>query len=103
MKCEIDKNFYCIINKTNYCFGNSIEHPCIECNYRKLKYITPEQFKEEYGKKWDGLVYFKFDNDDKKWEFAEYENVIALEKEISGELIKICACTPWGKPPDDWR
>jgi len=81
MKNEIDKDFYCSANFPT-CIrsegGETIMErdilDCAICSNKHRKHPTPEQFKEEYGEDYPDF----------------YSNII-------------CACTPFGKPDDDWR
>jgi hypothetical protein len=56
---------------------------------------TPEQFREEYGENWKGGIYA----------LVNISGVIGWYElpylEITAPVI--CACTPFGKPPRDWR
>ena len=78
------------------------------CGRKHRKWPTPEQFREEYGAEYpdDGAVYV--------WEYVPYpyndskyqwviNNYLFLKILPLKDKIIICACTPWGKPPDDWR
>ena len=72
------------------------------------KHPAPEQFREEYGREWTGAVYCLVDD---FWHTAYAEDVkhgtISLfdgrgMTEIEWEQV-ICACTPYGKPDDDFE
>ena len=110
MNEEINKDWYCTVdavdNTGKRCglFYNS----CIfgsrwgNCVWSHRKYPTPEQFKEEYGYGYpsNGAVYALFEN---KWiartlEAIEHNQFLHVEKENI-----VCACTPWGCPPDSWK
>ena len=82
--------------------------PCNpKCIGRHRKWPTPEQFREKYGKEYqdDGAVYFY--NDVRKNWFTSTMQELKKWNGISDwkntPLPIVCACTPWGKPPDDWR
>ncbi|MCL2174448.1 MAG: hypothetical protein FWB73_00235 [Treponema sp.] len=106
MLTEIDKDFYCSAT----CYDkNGIVAKCVtenglkkcvgECENFRRKYPTPEQFKEEYGEEWTGAVYY-IDGDDPNdtWELDCIENAIEDER-----CYIVCACTPFGIPPKEWR
>ena len=108
---EIDKVFYCSASAflgasdgSTICLYND-NKPCRQdkgCLNYKHKYPTPEQYKEAYGEEWTGAVYSHCTDDDcdtecKYREWGDGEEYGCLEP------IAVCACTPWGKPPDGWR
>ena len=116
MKGEIDRDWYCItdymVNHSVKCHGYTNEN-CGGCVFSHRKWPTPEQFKEEYGKEYpeDGAVYYQISNidDEDIWGNGIY-CVIKREAERLGKVrcsghrfTIVCACTPWGIPPDDWR
>jgi hypothetical protein len=90
---EVDSDFYCIIG--SYAFGlcdKLAMHTCkdyLRCRYRYHKWPTKEQFKKVYGVEYEGAGY--------------YFNGIGWIQSSSLDKVEVCACTPWGKPPDDWR
>ncbi|MDR2942473.1 MAG: hypothetical protein LBV17_07785 [Treponema sp.] len=106
MKNEINKDFYCsqftgdigcieTLNKFREC-------PNCECYHRK--HPTPEQFKEEYGKDVpdDSAVYYISNADNPYYKASDFK----FAKEFCDGRMDapiICACTPFGKPDDDWR
>ena len=74
----------------------------------KLKYPTPEEFENDYGYEYpdDGAVYYNWDYVDSKEEW--YIDTFAWVKELQQDkrftnFTIVVACTPWGKPPVDWR
>jgi hypothetical protein len=99
----------------NYCCPDEGSCPCDICPAFHHKWPTPEQFKEEYGEhpSFESLVWEqRADADspqpDFKWvpvlyKYADkhrrYEDTDGVFR--YGSIV--CACTPWGKPPDDWR
>ena len=102
MKGEINKNFYCggvfcskkdeeieeaTKREQDICFED-----CFACHH---KWPTPEQFEEEYGEKWKGACYYLINNE--RW-----ADVISW---APADVITsvVCACTPFGKPDDNWR
>ena len=114
---EISTNMYCSANdyENSRCFFNG-KCPICRCFHRK--WPTPEQFKEEYGKEWTGAVYVLFVGEkmtqetphsklqfepDVRWLVTVPINAF---KKINGQPAYdavVCACTPWGVPPNDWR
>ena len=123
MKSEIDENFYCsaiLYEGKECCFlgdickTSSIDNTGQLCPCIHRKYPTPEQFKEEYGEDVsdDMPVWYMWipGSIDAKWELGIYKEVKSHWE--TGEYGKlrtetpffiICACTPFGKPDDDWR
>ena len=110
---EINKGFYC---SGSYYASNKegcilFESECnTQCGKYHRKWPTPEQFLEEFGEEYpdDAAVYELIETpekgfDDKPkpffWNTSEYRNTRLLFP----ESLIICACTPWGKPPDNWR
>jgi hypothetical protein len=112
MKCSINKEWYCSADSVQRCdhtvhcaisgrtLDDSVYGGCKKCvNYHR-KHPTPLQFLEEYGEEYpdEGAVYFNSDGDKTiGWAVGIYGNVSSDFEYI------VCACTPWGKPPDDWR
>jgi len=127
MKGEIDKVFYCSAG----CYENggkcTVAGVCLsDCDNRHRKHPTPEQFKEEYGEDYhdDWAVYSRNHNillrtdqkEDGSFEniykysewvampYSEFKYILTqYDVEIREEFQVVCACTPWGKPPRDWR
>ena len=108
---EINRDFYCscaieAIDRKD-CVHNEIEYCDLGyCQNYRHKWPTPEQFKEEYGREYpnDGAVYVLRavelpEGWYTEWYITSYSEAQALN---DGDEI-ICACTPWGKPPADWR
>ena len=106
MTHEINAEFYC----------GAFERPAkgcpdcgncerLECEAYHRKWPTPEQFKAEYGKEYpdDAATYSKkisAVNDD--WECISFYVAKAMI-EVLGNTCVVCACSPFGIPPDDWR
>jgi hypothetical protein len=114
VKNEIDKTFYCSAGL--YRDGDCAECLCgcqtckVDCENYHRKHPTPEQFKKEYGKEWDGPCYFLvFTNtpkskDGKEWlVFANRHERIRNPKGIVKDCPCVCACTLFGCPGADWR
>jgi hypothetical protein len=108
---EIDDNFYCsaccydngfCLNKTCIVNDNKCEQKRKNCKCYHRKYPTPEQYREEYGARWNGAVYYHCacnecdtECEAKEWGVEEFGCL--------NDYSVICACTPWGKPPNGWR
>ncbi|MDR2897511.1 MAG: hypothetical protein LBU99_01760 [Spirochaetaceae bacterium] len=120
---EIDKDFYCSANNVNAhgeCRESNVNciasfEYCNGCASFHLKHPTPKQFKEEYDREWDGAMYGVFDDVgvidlefchiyamSGVW-FAASSAQISAAKNDGINFTVVCACTPWGKPPADWR
>jgi hypothetical protein len=112
---EIDRDFYCSAAIYNIpaselpnCVAEtrwqSEEHNCKKCSSYHRKFPTPKQFKTEYGREYpdDGAVYVADidEGDNPIWLVTEYWS--AKQRGVGKQPI-ICASTPWGKPPDNWR
>ena len=109
MKGEIDGDFYC----------SRFQHPAITCSgfnlckgrktggeCRHRKWPTPGQYLEEYGMEYPegGAVYMN--DDGGAWLASSLMTAKMYEKlprEAGRSFYVVCACTPWGKPPDTWR
>ena|GEM_PF-1130379 len=116
MNGELNKDYYCqgYVNK-NHCedYGlceKDLDH--MACGYFHHKWPTPEQFREEYGEEYpdDGAVYWTCivaAGKEPGWNVDTYSEAKKEIKNTSGysdiSVIIVCACTPWGCPPDDWR
>jgi len=113
---EIDKDFYCAAGcymgeSDNYdqclLFGVENVTDCTKenCSYCRRKFPTPEQFKEEYGEEYpdNGAIYvlIKRLNGSGYWSVDEYSRYF---EEVGNDVgLIVCACTPFGKPDNDWR
>ena len=105
MLVEIDRDFYCSAGA--YARGADIswcelkKTPCYtRCKCYHRKWPTPEQFEEEYGFMYpdDWAVYLLRD----EWILCAYDDLgVGYHRKIGTPIV--CACTPWGKPPGDWR
>jgi len=117
MLTEIDKDFYCscdFMQMGNYepehCHGKTQGY-CDGCSARHRKHPTPEQFKEEYGFDYPdkGAVYCcdptgKLNSD--KWFIFNYKWFKENKQRYTNDgqdLLCICACTPFGIPPENWK
>jgi hypothetical protein len=111
---EINKDFYCSAGKPwiggltcvpqNSESQAKSERACFEkCDCYHRKHPTPEQFKEEYGEEYpkDGAIYLLKDFIGKQAWVASVLSSIDTERFSLG--IAVCACTPFGKPDNDWR
>jgi len=97
---EISNDLFC--GRTDFCDA-AISNGCegLSCGECHRKWPTPEQFKEEYGEEYpdDGAIYFVEDDfyrDEISWKAGTYKD------DFSSAYI-VCACTPFGNPPADWR
>ena len=107
MKDEIE---YCSYNMWE-CGEQLNKLHCDSCLHKHRKWPTPEQFFEEYGEVYpdDGAVWFNFSGTfDSGWDinfklgiYADAKKEQDANKEREYNII--CACTPWGKPPNNWR
>ncbi|GMO52585.1 MAG: hypothetical protein Pg6C_18310 [Treponemataceae bacterium] len=117
MKGEIDRDFcsydYSGIgrcangNTAVYCEGNAIEERnknCKRerCGYYHRKWPTPEQFKEEYGKEWDGAVYVKQPCRQDFRSNGSGRCGWIISGSVPRSFPVVCACTPYGAPDIDW-
>jgi len=105
MKGEIDKNFYCSTAGMADCpdKGN-----CKSCPDYHRKYPTPKQFKEEYGEEYpdDGAVYVLHEGYmgggwDAVMGYGNAKHLAEVNPNLN--FYFVCACTPSGKPDNDWR
>jgi hypothetical protein len=110
MKGEIDKDYFCSRYTGEIaCMERLVSFencPTCECYHRK--YPTPEQYREEYGENYpdDGAVFFRVTKEPYNvefgdWHLGEYKDAITDIGDGYGQIV--CACTPWGNPPADWR
>ena len=113
MNGEINRDWYCVCGasfdecpKQNFMRTNDIS--CSRCSHRYRKYPTPEQYREKYGRGYpdDGAVYFQL-KDRKGFGITLFKEVKSGKYFYWKKYIEVasivCACTPWGKPPDNWR
>ena len=112
MKGEIDKDLYCItgfMRKTNEkCFGfnsylctDNVAHRNGVCPFVRYKWPTPEQYEKEYGRKYpdDAAVYVLLDDSEPGiWHTCDFNRAKLLSP---GQPV-VCACTPFGEPPEGW-
>jgi len=121
---EIDREHFCNCNgrygQDRYCCnkdggGTVSAKYCLarQCGYRYHKWPTPEQFEEEYGRSAEGMPFWAYRHWDDDWclfpdTYSAAECVIH-QWELDGETSSIpieeivVACTPYGKPPANWR
>jgi hypothetical protein len=109
MKGEIDKDFYCSLGRDERKQRDICSNECATCGCEAYhrKYPTPEQYREEYGEEWKGAMYTKCFSDFCKFTDCPYSGWSSDPlPDFAAEcdtLTRVCACTPWGKPPDNWR
>ena len=109
MKGEIDKDFYC----SAYCHdpvdkqcrkGHLIQYCEFEdCECYHHKWPTPKQFEEEYEIPYpdDAAVYIGRSENEYYMEWIILSYKVAKMKPRYQYVV--CACMPFGCPPDDWR
>ena len=120
---EIDRDFYCsaglfdveLDNLNKLCNGSGNCHKNLEgqrCGCVRRKWPTPEQFLEEYDEEYqdDWAVYWSCivaAGKEPGWNLSLYKEAKKEAKQASSysnvSVVIVCACTPWGKPPEDWR
>ena len=111
MKGEIDRDWYCSCDREKMaeegiavdCLPFRDRFACEDCPARHRKWPIPEQFKEEYGHEYpDNALVYWLDKKDNSWRGTLYKLwKMCLHDKKQGPCV--CACTPWGKPPDYWR
>jgi hypothetical protein len=129
MKNRIDEEHFCSTAGMMDCpaLGDchgikivGIENNCPDCH---KKYPCPSEYKEEYGEEYpdDAAVYYRsitaFDYTDHKtgenvykyteWRvttYSEYKRILSdYSGEVQSDFEVVCACTPWGRPEDDFE
>jgi hypothetical protein len=116
---ELGKNYYCsgFYYENGQCLKENNPDVPLSCSGACLRFChrkwpTPEQFKHEYSMDYpdSGAVYTSLyhENDEEsnlEWNINTLAGAKNLEKsQDSGALFyTVCACTPWGKPPEDWK
>ena len=117
MNNEIDRDFYCSASMDcmNIALCASVCNKsikgCIDCLARHRKWLTPEQFKDEYGEEYpdDGAVYWRDKDMMRHFEISSlvhakrYLKTTDEDGQDVSSIEIVCACTPFGKPPQDWR
>jgi hypothetical protein len=102
---DIHKNYFCSTAGMSDCPDKGNCAICPDCH---RKWPTPETFKQEYGVEYpnEAAVYIRLKDhtgwlttvkeltkDGRFFYWSQYLEVVAI----------VCACTPWGKPPEDWE
>jgi hypothetical protein len=112
---DIDEFYYCLTENYRGEGCEISETSCAKenCICYRHKWPTPEQYKKEYDRELqdEDAIYFLAENEPdlysmprekyaQWWQVEQYCEV----KDVDGasEFI-VCACTPFGKPPDEWR
>jgi len=123
MKGEIEycKDFYCLTgsykNGEGCILPNRVTGACTarQCIYFHHKWPTPEQYREEWGEDYpdDAAVYTLLSPnllDIEHWNIKTFFEAIRIKEQLDAIEVKfpkkyfiVCACTPWGKPPVNWR
>jgi len=102
MTGEIDRDFYCPEDRDTINNCIDMEERCDLCDGRQRKWPTPEQYKQEnQGREYpaDWAVYARKNG---KWTPHTYLYAATHATLVGFDAI-VCACTPWGKPKDNWR
>jgi len=117
MTGEIDRDWYCT---GNHFFSSGNIKICMlkaksfaddaapvnkatkHCSHCHRKWPTPEQYKNEYGREYpeDAAIWVRWGNID-EWLLKSFSRKVHKWK--GREFLVVCACTPWGKPDDNWR
>ena len=113
---ELNDDFYCSAgywkdgdcrgvrnNGSTFSYGSSAhDKDCSgqHCRNYHRKYPTPKQFKEEYGFDYpdENAVYLLLHG---KWVIDDHRTAKQFYEKIKPK--EVCACTPFGCPPQDWR
>jgi len=99
------KRKMCAIARYTDCGDKQKLVPCEKgCIFAHRKWPTPEQFEEEYGYKPYGLFYWIRIGGE--WMPDEEESPSVYREDVNyGSCLNeiVVACTPYGKPPDNWR
>jgi len=95
---ELKNDLFC--SRVDFCDA-AISNGCEElsCGECHRKWPTPEQFQEEYGENYplNGAVYALFED------YWKPTSLFEATHPMRGKLIIVCACTPFGKPDEEWR
>ena len=116
---EINKDFYCSAGHVEDCPGGCVLsgkaidiERCLKCVCYHRKWPIPSQFKAEYGYDWpeDAAVYqgLREGETDFSWSVVTHAEAVnysqkAIDRQYGQEVVIVCACTPYGKPPPGWR
>ena len=78
------------------------------CANRHRKWPTPKQFREEYEVPWAGAAYRKCFSpfcSKEACAYMEWSDASAGEmpNACCAQMAVVCAATPYGKPPENWR
>ena len=101
---EISNDLFC--GRTDFCdaaISNGCEgFSCGECH---RKWPTPEQYQKEYGVEIskDFPVWYRLADVGRylPWSLKTYFEAIEVTDDGIDQIV--CACAPFGRPPDDWR
>ena len=99
---KMSENFYCAahFHENGYCLARHANCHGSHCPNWHRKWPTPEEYKKEYGYEWpdDGAVYYLVAGGSGwVWSCDLYRTA-----EHFSDVI-VCACTPFGSPPENWR
>ena len=109
MKGEIDKDFFCALGRDKKKQRDLCNNECVSCDCEayQRKWLMPDQYRDECGKDYpdDWAVYFlEYYGGEKyalDWTVSTLSELYEIGGKFAGKIV--CACTPWGKPPADWR
>jgi len=125
MLIEIDRDFYCSAGcyENNYCLAWHRKCPREKCPNCHRKHPTPKQYKDEYGRDvsentpvwvWVGTNVDL--ESEREWLITTFGSPYFIGKdgkygreryicpvEIKNVYAIVVACTPYGKPDDNWR
>jgi hypothetical protein len=76
------------------------------CRLWLHKWPTPEQYREEYGRDLqdNDAIYFLAENEPYPGErYAQWWQVEQYCEVEDTDSFIVCACTPFGRPSDEWR
>jgi len=115
MTCEIDKDFYCtdmegfISSDGTSVLCDVADRFCGTCKNERRKWPTPYQYKQEnQGREYpdDWAVYIRL-VESAEWLVGEYgqtrDGLYVHMRRKRKILYVVCAHTPWGRPPQNWR
>jgi hypothetical protein len=116
MTNEINRDFYCsagFYNGDGICdigkmAGRDYGECITNCSAYHRKHPTLEDYELEYGEEYpkNGAAYYRVRSCGAwlAWVVDMYGSttLTVLRKQYSNIQV-VCACTPFGRPPDDWR
>jgi len=117
MKDKMNNGFYCTADYFDTIEGGICKDPCNStpkchtlCKHLHRKYPTVDQFYDEYKTDYTDeqpvwlLIGYCGGGD---WEIFSLkearEKIMLIDLETGWDFVVVCACTPFGKPDNDWR